>query len=301
MDAPGFLLYKSNMQAALPVLNYNLFGEAGDLPDVVHCETIEIRSRLHDWELAPHRHARLHQILLIDRGGGRAVLEDETTALHPRTMVNVPLGCVHAFSFTPGTQGWVVTIASEMMEEALEPSQGLRQVLSRPAVLPACEPTRAIMEQIFEEHAGRGFARAQILRALTGVLFGHVARGLAQSGIAAGNPGDSEIFRKFEALIEDNFLDRWPVADYASALGVTPTHLSRIARAAVGRPATRVIEDRMIREARRNLVYTNLPISRIAYTLGYNDPAYFSRVFSNATGMSPSEFRERINGHGDSA
>ena len=54
------------------ILSYNLFGEMRDLPDVVHCETIAARSVLHDWEFAPHRHARLHQVLLIERGGGRA-------------------------------------------------------------------------------------------------------------------------------------------------------------------------------------------------------------------------------------
>ena len=56
------------------ILNYNLFGESRDLPDVVHCETIEARSRLHNWEFAPHRHARLHQVLLLEQGSGRVPL-----------------------------------------------------------------------------------------------------------------------------------------------------------------------------------------------------------------------------------
>ncbi|MEZ5720241.1 MAG: hypothetical protein R3D59_00095 [Paracoccaceae bacterium] len=51
---------------------YNLFGRSDDLPDVVHCETIAARSVQHDWEFVPHRHARLHQVLMIARGGGRA-------------------------------------------------------------------------------------------------------------------------------------------------------------------------------------------------------------------------------------
>jgi AraC family transcriptional activator of pobA len=86
----------------------------------------------------------------------------------PRTLVNVPIGAVHGFSFTPGTEGWVLTIASEMMDEALEPSEGLRQALSpaRPFSRPIAA-TRPLMEQIFAEHAGRGYARAQILRSLT--------------------------------------------------------------------------------------------------------------------------------------
>jgi len=50
-------------------------------------------------------------------------------------------------------------------------------------------------------------------------------------------------------------------------------------------------------EARRNLVYTNLPVSTIAYTLGFDDPAYFSRVYAAATGLSPRAFRAQL--HGD--
>jgi len=295
----GYLLYNSNMRNLTPsgISNYNLFGEAGDLPDVVHCETIEARSKLHDWEFAPHRHARLHQILMVDGGGGRAVLEDSTTPLRPRTLVNVPIGTVHGFSFTPGTEGWVVTIASEMMDEALEPSEGLRQALSRPAVFPADSATRPLMEQIFAEHAGRGYARAQILRSLTGALLGRVARSLSGNDEPdVGRADGSGLFQRFQALVEDNFLEHWSVADYAKTLSVTPTHLSRVSRAATGRPASRVIEDRVIREARRNLVYTNLSISRIAYALGFNDPAYFSRIFSQATGMAPRDFREQVAG-----
>ena len=296
MDPAILLLYISNMAetSASTILNYNLFGETGDLPDVVHCETIEVRSKMHDWELAPHRHARLHQILLIDWGGGRALLEDDARPLEPRTLVNVPTGAVHAFSFVPGTHGWVLTIASEMMDEALESSEGLRQALARPAVFPAGEWARPVMEDIFEEHAGRGFARAQILRSLTGVLLGHVARSLADEISLSGGQDTSGLYERFIALVEEHFLDHWPVAAYAEALGISPTHLSRVARAAVGQPASHIVEDRMIREARRNLVYTNLPVSQVAYMLGFNDPAYFSRVFANATGMAPREFRSRI-------
>jgi AraC family transcriptional activator of pobA len=86
------------------------------------------------------------------------------------------------------------------------------------------------------------------------------------------------------------------VSDYARALSVTPTHLNRITRAASGDTASHFILNRMVREARRNLAYTNLPVSTIAYALGFEDPAYFSRVYAAATGLSPRAFRARIHG-----
>src|SRR3569832_1801835 len=103
MDQLRFILYKSNMPRPAEdqpaIQTYNLFGEAGDLPDVVHCETIAARSVLHDWKFEPHRHARLHQFLLIERGGGQARREESIYPLAPMRIVNVPVGDVHAFSF----------------------------------------------------------------------------------------------------------------------------------------------------------------------------------------------------------
>ncbi len=90
------------------------------------------------------------------------------------------------------------------------------------------------------------------------------------------------------------------MADYARELAVTPpTHLSRVMRAATGRPASAAIEERIIREARRNLAFSNLSVQEVAYHLGYNDPAYFSRVFARATGgQSPRAFRRALEAKG---
>ena len=276
------------------IQTYNLFGEARDLPDVVHCETIAARSVLHQWEFAAHRHARLHQILLIARGGGQATLEGRVHALRPMRVVNVPVGHVHGFSFTRGTQGWVLTVAAEMLDEVLTPSEGLRRVLAQATVMRGTSQMRSTMAQIFAEFAGRRFARAHLLRALSAALIGLVARGMAGQQNPPDDVSKADLFRRFEALLEQHFLEHWTVSDYAKALSITPTHLSRLARSATGHAASHLILERVIREARRNLVYTNLPVSTIAYALGFNDPAYFSRLFSGATGLSPRSFRDKI-------
>jgi len=272
---------------------YNLFGESSDLPDVVHCETVASRSVLHDWKLAVHRHARLHQVILIERGGGEATLDGQVYALRPMHVVNVPVGDVHGFNFMPGTQGWVVTIAAEILDETLLAPEGLRSVLSKCTVVRGTPQMRATMKQIFAEFAGRNFGRAHVLRALSASLIGLVARELAR-GKGDSSAADSELFRRFEALLEQHHLERWSVSDYAAALSITPTHLNRVTRAATGDTASHLILNRLIREARRNLVYTNLPVSAIAYALGFDDPAYFSRVYAAATGRSPRVFRAEL-------
>lgn len=277
-----------------PIVSYNLYGEQADLPDVVHCETIEARSALLDWELTPHRHGRLHQILMIESGGGAARLDNLTCPLGPGSLVNVPTGCVHAYSFQPGTVGWVVTVASELLDEGLAPGEGLSPLLSRPGHLTATPDLHDAVRRIFEEYEGRAFARAHILRARIALLAGLVARALSGAAGADAAAPDPALKRRFEALVETHYAEHLPVADYARRLSVTPTHLSRVMRQTTGRPASRVIEDRIIREARRNLAYSNLTVSQIAYALGYQDPAHFSRVFSRVTGLSPRAFRKQL-------
>lgn len=298
MDRRGGLLYDSNMPGYAKIPNFNLFGEHADLPDVVHCETIAARSQLHDWEFAPHRHARLHQVLLLRTGAGMVTLDGTDHALAAMTVVNVPAGIVHGYSFAPGTDGLVVTFATEMLDQSLHPSEGLRPVLARATLLSQADTGLVhSMDQIASIFAARDFARAQMLRALVALLLGQIAGAMMLTAPrdAAAEPA---MLTRFQTLLDENFTRHWSVADYARALAISPTHLTRLARVATGQPASALIEERLVREARRNLVYTNLSVSQIAYALGFDDPAYFSRVFTRAMGLSPRAFRQRLEGGG---
>jgi AraC family transcriptional activator of pobA len=295
MAETGKNLYISNMEKTLAhIQSYSLFGESTHLPDVLHCETIADRSELHDWELAPHRHARLHQVLLIANGGGWATLDGKTHALPTGSLVNVPPERVHSFRFEKDTRGWVTTLADELLDELLVGVGTLRSELDQACVLSADTFVTQTVHQIWLEFSAQEKARALVLRGLSGVLLGWVARQLAQSTLADAKFNDAELVQRFKELIELNFKAHWTVSQYAKALSISPTHLSRLTRAANGSSALRMIEARLMREARRNLAYTNLSISSIAYTLGFTDPAYFSRVFTRDAGISPKAFRAQI-------
>lgn len=271
-----------------------LFGESRQLPDVVHCETIAARSSLHDWELAPHRHGRLHQVLLLQSGAGLAHLEGQSQPLGDLSVINVAPGDVHAFRFEPGTQGFVVTLADEMMELLLAGAGELRLLLGQSFVGHDDGAIAALMPQVWAEFNGLGAARALVLRGLCATLLGLVARAASRLGLARAEAVKPALLSQFEALLEQHFRAHWGVADYARALSVSPTHLSRIVRSATGEPASALIEARLMREARRSLAYTHLRVATIAYGLGFADPAHFSRVFTRALGVSPRGFRQRL-------
>jgi AraC family transcriptional regulator, transcriptional activator of pobA len=295
MNGSGQYLYDSNMASrAGAIHSYSLFGESSQLPDVMHCETIAARSVLHDWEFEPHRHARLHQVLLLETGGGMAQLEGQSLPLRPATLLNVPAGCVHGFSFAPGTDGYVATLPDELLDELLAGVGNVRRTLARPALAAAGPAPGRLLHQIWSEFSGRDGARALVLRGLCATLLGLTARALAGGAPIEGHPVESRLFKRFDALLEAHYAKHWKVADYARALAVSPTHLSRVARALTGEPASRLIDSRLMREARRQLAYTTMSVTTIAYTLGFADPAYFSRAFARTIGVSPREFRDRL-------
>ncbi|MDG1738965.1 MAG: AraC family transcriptional regulator [Paracoccaceae bacterium] len=231
--------------------------------------------------------------MLIEVGQGVAKIENQTQEISSGMLVNLPIGTVHGFSFQPGTQGWVVTVASELMDSSLRKSEGLQSYLQKPIIVESSEEIRRVVLAIFAEYPNRIFARAHILRALCGVLVGQVARkiSLLQPQSVTIENG---LRRRFETMLEEHFLEHLSVAEYAQLLSITPTHLSRVLRASTGQPASAIIENRIVREARRNLAFSNLTITEISYQLGYEDPSYFSRVFKRVTGQSPRDYRRKL-------
>ncbi|OZA00216.1 MAG: hypothetical protein B7X99_05040, partial [Rhizobiales bacterium 17-65-6] len=127
--------------------------------------------------------------------GGQATLEGRQHRLRPMSAVYVPAGQVHGFSFTPGTQGWVVTMPSEILDEVLSPTEGLGRALSQAAVLRGTPAMRQTMTEIFTEYSGRHFARAHILKAQSALLLGLVARALAANAAPAGLTHGAEQIR----------------------------------------------------------------------------------------------------------
>jgi AraC-like DNA-binding protein len=103
-------------------------------------------------------------------------------------------------------------------------------------------------------------------------------------GAVTDQQSDLEFFRKFTRLVEEHYKSKHTVADYADFLCMAPKTIThKFNRLRLPQP-NEVIKNRIILEAKRLLVHTSLTAKEIAYELGYNDPAYFSRLFTAKTG-----------------
>ncbi len=269
---------------------WNLYGEEQALPDVLHIETIPSRAAGLDWHIAPHRHPHLHQFFLITDGAAAVRLDGASPQTKPPFLLNVPQGVVHGFTFAAGTQGWVLTVPLQTLPEVLAPAQMEETALGRAGILPVTDEIIAIFQTIAAEHAAAHLLRTLMLRAQAMQLACVVLRGLDAADMAKGPQTDPR-FVQFQALLAQHLRKPWRLADYAKALSISPRHLSRICHAATGQPAAEVIETATIREACRLLVYTRASVASVGYSLGYEDPSYFSRAFRRVTGRAPSAYR----------
>ena len=171
--------------------------------------------------------------------------------LRPMQVVNVPTGQVHGFSLQAGNgrAGWSPS-SPNFSIRCWRRRKGSRRVLAAAGRAARHAADAQDRDARFSPNsAARHYARAHVLRALSATLLGLVARALAaEHGAARATPG-ADLVKRFEDLLDAHFLDHWPVARYAEALKVTPTHLSRLTREAYGCPASQMIRDRMVREA----------------------------------------------------
>jgi AraC family transcriptional activator of pobA len=275
---------------------YGLYGEphAGSPEFWIHAETIESRSRLHNWEIRQHRHETFFQILQIRTGEGDALFDRERMRLTPGTIVIVPPGVVHGFRFSHDLNGQVIT----MLATRVSARPGcLMRFMSRPwlfRVEPDAEGDylMATLDRMEQELALSFAPRPALLEACLDVFL-TLAAGRTDTG---GDPAETfarDRIARLNALIGIHYRQHRPATFYAGELGLSVTHLNRIARSGTGKSLNELLTDRLISEARRNLVFSLLSIQQIAYELGYSDPAYFTRAFLRATGETPGAFRRR--------
>lgn len=108
------------------------------------------------------------------------------------------------------------------------------------------------------------------------------------------NDVESKLFKDFSTLVEFNFTKMHSVTDYAGRLGISPKSLTKHFQKIGTQKPSDFIKNRIILEAKRKLIYTDFSVKEIAFDLGFNDPAYFTRFFTKATQKSPLQFKKEL-------
>jgi AraC family transcriptional regulator, transcriptional activator of pobA len=288
---------------ALPL--FHLYGDPPDDSafDFIHIETIASRSSLHEWTIRAHRHRNLFQILLIEKGGGEMSFETATLPFSAPAAILIPATIAHGFRFDPQvTDGWVVSFTEDVTDALGDQSGEALARLKAVAVDPlvplksAAEAKRlsALCADLDEEAslAREGFRLA--MRGLLALIAIEVVRlgvSRARSGAVTLEPADARV-DELRRLIEEHFRKERLISFYAEKLAMTADRLNDHVKRATGVTAGHLIRQRVLTEAKRQLVFTTQPIHEIAYDLAFSDPSHFTRFFRKQTGTTPQAFRE---------
>lgn len=281
--------------------HYNLYGEQGQtpLPDFVHCENIESRSKAYNWEIKPHLHSQLYQLFLIDTGEGFLLLDKKEVPFQAPCIITMPTNHLHGFRYSMPTDGRVLTISESYLEQLFKMSPKVFLALNQVRMISILNEKETfdnlirLIDQIGRELYEDFSEKQMALQAYLSLLLIEVFRFSKQDteGLKSDNR-QLQYFQDFQKSIKKSLSAIKTVSEYASELNITTVHLNRICQSVAQKSASQIAEEYVIGEAKKYLLHTSYSITEISYMLDFNDPAYFSRLFKKHSGTSPRLFRQ---------
>ena len=154
---------------------------------------------------------------------------------------------------------------------------------------PAAEITFLLASM--QQAAGENPVQAALRRAYLHTLLLRCTSLLRPQAPRPAYPTRPGLFMRFRQLLEQYYMEWKSVSAYADQLCVTPNHLSVSIKRETGRPASDHIRQRIMQEAQRLAAAHDAPLKEIAYQLGFEDVAHFSKLFKRCHGVSFSSFK----------
>lgn len=267
----------------------------------LHVESLDDRSRANNWNIRPHAHSNLNHVFYITAGAGEVRADSLNSRFRASCALLIPARIIHSFTYDNDTAGYVLTVSETFLREQLLRQPQFDVLFAAPGLLEfssrsrEAESLRAGIERLTWELAWKapGHAAAvesQLLAILVALLrLDHRDRDdtrTAQGRVA-------EIVARFRQLLEIHFHSNKPIEEYAKALKISHSRLRAACIEIAHRSPLQLVQDRLLLEAKRLLLYSNMSVSEAGYYLGFEDPAYFTRFFTRAAGVSPRTFRRR--------
>ena len=204
------------------------------------------------------------------------------------------------------TDGWVLSFTEDaggvLTDRTGEALTRLRALASLPIVPIGDDAELArlskLCAELEEEHS---LAREGYRLAMRGLLIlvalgvARLAASRARTGAVTLAPTDATVVQ-LRALVDAHFRTERLLGFYAGKLGMTADRLNDHVKRSTGVTAGHLIRQRLLTEAKRQLVFTTQPIHDIAEELAFADPSHFARFFRKQTGTTPHDFRDQRGG-----
>lgn len=256
----------------------------------------------------PHTHS-FYQVIWFKRGKGVHSVDFKTYDVSDNTIFFIAQNQVHYFDDNTGYEGVLLHFNEAFLVQNENKTDFFLKpdLFDNPCGLPSCRIGKSI-ETILDEYVSQierelkndePFGKEQLLRNYLRVFLIQVQRLKNKSGKSAEHPLSLQDEKRaqlarFVNLINENHTKGFAIAEYARLLHISPRSLSDLTRQLLNKTPSQMIQERIILEAHRLLLYSSLNINQVAYRLGFEDASYFVKYFRKHTNISPSEFRKSV-------
>jgi AraC family 4-hydroxyphenylacetate 3-monooxygenase operon regulatory protein len=285
-------------QMAIPNLDIGKVYDSRYDDSDFHIERLNSLALFFGRNMPTHYHDRYYQLHIILEGTTHVLLDEAHYLKTGTTLFFTPPTVPHSFVTDDDANGYVITASQPLVWRLLDIEIGRNDVAST-ALQPFCtqlsNPSKlvSLLEMLLAEQDSSEFmcdVAKQSLLQLT--LIEVIRHANTQPVTTQFRSADVALFNRFNQMIEVNYRQHLTLPEYAEELSLTTARLNDICRKISGLSSKRLVAERVMQEARRLLLLTPMPVSQVAYELGYQDPAYFARFFKKQVGETASDFRQ---------
>jgi AraC family transcriptional activator of pobA len=251
------------------------------------------------WKTEPHAHPNYGQVIFVRNGRGVMNLEGTSVPFEGPCALLLPPECVHGLDYEIDADRWVVTVEMSYLIQINAKLREFMQLWSEPRIIPLSDAggtatesyrlIRRVQQEVESRSVGHVTGTEALLTSLLLLLVR--AGGLGQSNDDGPTRQELGLADRFRELIDQHYRENLQLQDYASMMRISLVQLRAACAAAAGQSPTKMIHARLIAEAKRNLIFGDMTMEQIAYSLGFSDAAYFTRFFRKEVGQTPSQFR----------
>lgn len=286
----------------VPILDIHQFHDHDDV-DEFYANTLQDHIETSHKDIAlPHKH-NFYLAVLFTKGSGTHEVDFTSYPVTPGALFFLNPGQTHHWELSVDVEGYIFFHSQAFYDTHFNH----RHITGYPFFYSmhnspiiqldeiSFKGIKSLFIQLLAEQQQNRFLKKEKLLSLVELIYIESTRVYTEqhdAGTAIESPYSNK-FRQLDGLVEKHFRKEKSPAHYASLLNMSAKHLNRIAQSVAGKTTSEVILDRVLLEAKKELLLQSHSFAEIAYSLGYEDYAYFSRLFKSKTGETPSGFLGR--------
>jgi AraC family transcriptional activator of pobA len=245
-------------------------------------------------------HDNIFSIIWLISGKGNCRVEKLVYGISDNQLICLGPGKEYSLEVSPGAEGFIIRFTGEFLaasEQVIEPQyqDDLYRLFSSPVALAVkkemVEEMKGVAVRMVTESENVFLYKSQILRRYLKIFLIYLSRHNNRKEEPMIYTRSAQLVQKFMFMLEKEYKTVKSVNEYASQLSVTPNHLNVIVKKHTRHPAGYHIRQRIILEAKRLAIYSDVCMKEIAYLLGFSDTAHFSKFFKKSTGVNFSAFK----------